>query len=155
MSFILRQAWREMRNSRSFCFFYSLNLALGLIGFVVVDAFRESIESKVMNESRELLGADLAIRARRVITEEEIKLARNTLPAETREAKAVDFFSMAAGPTGRSRLVKVVAIDPGFPFHGTFKLEKGGEKAGTKSNSSMRKGLPGSTRKPGPNLELK
>jgi predicted lysophospholipase L1 biosynthesis ABC-type transport system permease subunit len=47
MKFILRQAWREMRNSRSFCFFYSLNLALGLIGFVVVDAFRESIESKV------------------------------------------------------------------------------------------------------------
>ena len=134
MSFILRQAWREMRNSRSFCFFYSLNLALGLIGFVVVDAFRESIESKVMNESRELLGADLAIRARRVITEEEIKLARNTLPAETREAKAVDFFSMAAGPTGRSRLVKVVAIDPGFPFHGTFKLEKGGEKSGDEIN---------------------
>ena len=46
-----------MRNSRSFCFFYSLNLALGLIGFVVVDAFRESIETKVTNESRELLGS--------------------------------------------------------------------------------------------------
>ena len=60
MNFVFRQAWREIKNSRSFCFFYSLNLALGLMGFVLVDAFRESIESKIANESKELLGADLA-----------------------------------------------------------------------------------------------
>ena len=130
MKFIFRQAWREIRNSRSFCFFYSLNLALGLAGFVVVDAFRESIESKMVNESRELLGADLALRARRSITDEELAKARSTLPSSTKEAVAVDFFSMAAGPTGLSRLVKVVAFDPGFPFHGSFKLQNGGELRG-------------------------
>lgn len=130
MKFILRHAWREIRNSRSFCFFYSLNLALGLMGFVVVDAFRESIESKVTSESRELLGADLALRARRSFTTLELEKARATLPANTGEAKAVDFFSMAAGPTGRSRLVKVVAIDHGFPFHGYFTLREGGKKTG-------------------------
>ena len=73
MKFIVRHAWREIRNSRSFCFFYSLNLALGLMGFVVVDAFRESIESKVTSESRELLGADLALRARRSFTTLELE----------------------------------------------------------------------------------
>ena len=130
MKFILRQAWREICNSRSFCFFYSLNLALGLIGFLVVDAFRESIESKVASESKELLGADLALRARRSLTTEELEKARSTLPANTLETKAVDFFSMAAGPTGRSRLVKVVAIDHGFPFHGSFMLRQGGQKTG-------------------------
>ena len=130
MKFVLRQAWRELRNSRSFCFFYSLNLALGLIGFMVVDSFRESIETKVTNESKELLGADLALRARRNITYEELDRARSTLPTNVREARAVDFFSMAAGPTGRSRLVKVVAIDRGFPFHGSFKLQLGGERRG-------------------------
>jgi len=130
MRFILRQAWREMRNSRSFCLFYAVNLALGLVGFVVVDSFRESIETKVASESRELLGADLAIRARRPITHEELDRARGTLPGETREAGTVDFFSMAAGPTGRSRLVKVVAMDRGFPFHGKFKLRLGGELGG-------------------------
>ena len=80
MKFIVRHAWREIRNSRSFCFFYSLNLALGLMGFVVVDAFRESIESKVTSESRELLGADLALRARRSFTTLELEKAR-ALPA--------------------------------------------------------------------------
>ena len=48
MKFVLRQAWRELRNSRSFCFFYSLNLALGLIGFMVVDSvFHDSEVSQV------------------------------------------------------------------------------------------------------------
>lgn len=80
MSFIVRQAWREIRNSRSFCFFYSLNLALGLLGFLVVDTFQESISSKVQSESKELLGADLALRARRPILPEELVLARKTCP---------------------------------------------------------------------------
>ena len=130
MSFILRQAWREIRNSRTFCLFYAINLGLGLSGFVVVDAFRESIETKVASESKELLGADLAIRARRAITYDELDCARGTLPSTTREAATVDFFSMAAGPTGRSRLVKVVAIDRGFPFHGQFRLRLGGVRGG-------------------------
>ena len=134
MKFILRQAWREIRNSRSFCIFYSLNLALGLIGFAVVDAFRNSIESRVTSESKELLGADLALRARRSITTKELVKARSTLPSDIQEATTVDFFSMAAGPTGRSRLVKVVAIDQGFPFHGAFKLRLGGKQTGGEIN---------------------
>ena len=132
MKFILRQAWREIRNSRSFCIFYSLNLALGLIGFAVVDAFRNSIESRVTSESKELLGADLALRARRSITTKELVKARSTLPSDIQEATTIDFFSMAAGPTGRSRLVKVVAIDQGFPFHGAFKLRLDGKQTGEK-----------------------
>jgi putative ABC transport system permease protein len=130
MSFLFRQAWREIKNSRSFCFFYSLNLALGLMGFVMVDAFRESIESKIANESKELLGADLALRARRVITAQELEKARTSLPSNTQETSSVDFFSMAAGPTGHSRLVKIVAIDRNFPFHGSFRLKLRGELKG-------------------------
>ena len=71
------------------------------------------------------MGADLALRARRPITPEEISLVRRTTPKDTVEALAVDFFSMASGPTGRSRLVKVVAMDPGFPFYGKFDLQFG------------------------------
>ena len=130
MRFIVRQAWREIRNSRSFCFFYSLNLALGLIGFLVVDTFQESISSKVESESRELLGADLALRARRPISPDELIQARKNLPAQTTESQTVDFFSMAAGPGGRSRLVKVVAIDQGFPFYGSFSLQSAGKLNG-------------------------
>ena len=68
MSFAFRNAWREIRNSRSFCLFYAINLALGLVGFLTVDSFKTSLEHKVSKESKLLLGADLAIRARRDFT---------------------------------------------------------------------------------------
>ena len=44
------------------------------------------------------------------------------LPDGTKMLEAVDFFSMVAGPSERSRLVKVTAMEPGFPFHGSFHL---------------------------------
>ena len=121
MGFAMRNAWREIRNNRAFSLFYIVNLALGLIGFISVDSFKQSLDQRVEAESKELLGADLAIRARREITQEELTAVRDTLPDGTQEIEAVDFFSMVAGPTGRSRLVKIVAFDPGFPFYGNFK----------------------------------
>ena len=65
MVFSLRNALREIRNNRSFCLFYIVNLSLGLIGFIGVDSFKASLDQKVSNESKELLGADLALRTRR------------------------------------------------------------------------------------------
>ncbi len=130
MRFVLRQSWREISNSRSFCLFYCLNLSFGLIALLVVDAFRHSIEEKVAVESKELLGADLAMRARRPLSNVELELAQSVLPSESQSLDVVDFYSMAAGPTGRTRLVKVIAMDEGFPFYGGFKLRVGGSHPG-------------------------
>ena len=127
MSFIWRNALREIRNNRTFSIFYALNLTLGLIGFVCVDSFRHSIDERISAESKELLGADLAIRARREITPEELASVRSALPPGTEEIKVVDFFSMAAGPTGRSRLVKIVAFQPGYPYYGNIETHLNGK----------------------------
>ena len=132
MSFAFRNAWREIRNSRSFCLFYAINLALGLVGFLTVDSFKTSLEHKVSKESKLLLGADLAIRARRDFTPEELKSVNDRLPLSAETIEVVDFFSMAAGPEGKSRLVKIVAMDPGFPFYGSFKLKLEGTVEGSK-----------------------
>ena len=115
MNFAFRNAWREIGNNRSFCIFYIINLALGLVGFLTVDSFKTSLEYKVEEESKTLLGADFAIRGRRPLTEKETNSVQSLIPAETKQIKVVDFYSMVAGPSGRSRLVKVVAMDPGFP----------------------------------------
>ena len=130
MGFVIRNAWREIRNNRPFCLFYVINLSLGLIGFISVDSFKFSLEDKVVGESKQLLGADLALRARRIISNEELTLAREALPQGTKEIEAVDFFSMVAGPTGSSRLVKIIAIDQGFPFYGKFITSLAGEITG-------------------------
>ncbi len=130
MTFIWRNALREIRNNRSFSIFYSLNLTLGLIGFVSVDSFRHSIDERIVAESKELLGADLAIRARREITDEELASVRSALPSGTEEIKVVDFFSMAAGPSGRSRLVKIIAFQPGYPYYGSIQTHLNGRVTG-------------------------
>ena len=101
-----------------------------MIGFISVDSFKQTLDLKVEAESKELLGADLAIRARREITADELSSVRNALPPGTKEIEAVDFFSMAAGPTGRSRLIKVVAFDQGFPFYGKFETNLHGSIRG-------------------------
>jgi putative ABC transport system permease protein len=131
MSFAFRNAWREIRNSRSFCLFYVVNLAFGLVGFLTVDSFKHSLDHKVRAESKMMLGADLAIRARRDLTPEEKKRAFAQLPAGTEKIEVTDFFSMVAGPGGRSRLAKIVAMDEGFPFYGSFQLKLEGAVQGS------------------------
>ena len=69
----------------------------------------------------------MALRTREEFSAEELKQRQNLLPPETLSVEAVDFFSMVAGPSGRSRLVKVVAMAPGFPFHGSFDLNLKGK----------------------------
>ena len=131
MSFAFRNAWRETRNNRPFCLFYVVNLAFGLIGFLTVDSFKHSLDEKVQSESKTMLGADLAIRARRDLTPEEKTKAFSLLPEGTEKIEVTDFFSMAAGPEGRSRLVKIVAMDEGFPFYGSFNLKLEGAVKGS------------------------
>ena len=131
MSFVLRNAWREIRNNRPFCLFYALNLALGLVGFLTVDSFKGSLERKVSEESKLLLGADLAVRARRDLTQEEVDAIKTLLPEGSEKIEVLDFFSMAAGPGGKSRLVKIIAMEPGFPFYGSFDLKLKGKLKGT------------------------
>ena len=123
MSFAYRNAWLEIRNNRSFCLFYAVNLAFGLVGFLTVDSFKHSLDERVRKESKIMLGADLAIRARRDLTPEEKEKAFAQLPQGTEKIEVTDFFSMTAGPTGHDRLVKIVAMEEGFPFYGSFNLK--------------------------------
>ena len=129
MNFLFRNAWREIKNNRSFSLFYIVNLALGLVGFLTIDSFKSSLDEKVSLESRSLLGADFAIRARRPLTQEEKEKVDNFIPPGTKQVKVIDFYSMAAATSGRSRLVKVVAMEPGFPFYGKFELKLQGKVA--------------------------
>ena len=129
MKLAFRHAFREIRNNRRFCLFYFLNLSIGLLGFITIDSFKRSVKEQVSLESQKLLGADLAIRARREISAAELNQTRSLLPSGSRSIEAVDFFSMIAGPTGRSRLVKVVAMEKGFPFYGSFDLNLRGKVA--------------------------
>ena len=102
-------------NSKQSCFlpFYLVNLSLGLLGFITIDSFKRSVNQQVSLESprnywepiwHSAPGGNSPRRS--------WKKTKTLLPPETLSVEAVDFFSMVAGPSGRSRLIKVVAMAP-------------------------------------------
>src|SRR6185503_17189186 len=93
-----RLAWRELRNHPGFCLIFALNLGLGLLGFVLLDSFKAAFNQSLDERSRTLLGADLAISARRELTEGELAAARAVIGRAAgtgfRESRTVELYSM-------------------------------------------------------------
>src|SRR5688572_23472952 len=116
---LFRLAWRETRNNSRFSLFFILNLALGLSGFLTIQAFKDSIEAGLAGRSRELLTADLRISARRPLTEAELQAVRASLGPETQETRALEMYSMVASAQ-TSRLAEVTVLYPGYPFYGAL-----------------------------------
>ena len=116
--------------------FYCLNLALGLVGFLAVDSFKTS-RGQGKKRIQVLLGADLAVRARRELTPDELDKFKGCLPPGTETTEVVDFYSMAAGPGNRSRLVRIIAFEKAFPFYGDFDLKMEGKVEGDAKENKL------------------
>lgn len=117
-----RLSWREVRNNRRFSLFFIFNLVLGLLGFVLLDTFKIALDQSLTERSQVLLSADLAVSARRPLTDQEDKTLHGLLPAGTREGRMIEMYSMIASPK-TSRLAEVAMIDPTYPFYGELDLE--------------------------------
>ncbi len=121
----LRLAWREIQKHRKFAIFFVLNLSLGITGFVALDAYRGAMEDLLAAQSREILGADLVLRALRPLAESERSSVARVVGANVQEAQRIDLYSMVASATA-SRLVELRAIDRHFPLYGEIVLEEAG-----------------------------
>ncbi len=112
---------RELRNRWRASLFLAANLALGLSGFVALDAFEASVEEALALRSRESLGADVALRsARELGAEEEARFDAIAGP-DAQVARVVQLYSMA-GFSGRARLVEIRAVDSAYPLYGEIQL---------------------------------
>lgn len=121
---LLRLALRELRRSWSFGLFFIFNLSLGLTGFVTLEAFNQALENQIKENAKAILSADLAVSARRELTEDEVAKMKSALPSGTQDSKVYEFFAMMNSSKG-SRLVLVKAIDKGYPFYGEMELQSG------------------------------
>lgn len=117
MNFIFKMAWRDSRASRRHLLFYSLSIVLGIAALVAIGSFRDALRRGVEEQSKGLLGADLAVTSRSALTGE-ARAFLTTLGGE--QARETMFSSMVVFPTrgGRTRLVQVRALEGGFPFYG-------------------------------------
>ncbi len=124
MGTLLRLSIKEIANNRRFSAFFVLNLALGLLGFAALDAFKSSLERSLDERSRYFLSADLSVSARRELKDGELETIRSALPPGTREGRVIELYSMALAKSG-SRLVEIRAVDETYPFYGEVALSSG------------------------------
>ncbi len=120
-------ARRELRGSARRLALYGSCMALGIAALVALSGLRGAIEETVSQRARDLMGADLMLRARAPFTEP-VQAEVETLTAGDASAFAevTSFASMAlAERSGRTRLVHVQAVEPGFPFYGEVVTEPG------------------------------
>ncbi len=123
---IWRWAAREIRNQMKFSLFFVLNLSIGLMGFLCLDAFKTSLNQSFQDNARANLAADVAMSARRMMGDDEIQKAKSVLGSQAQEGRTWEFFSMVS--TGQaSRLVQIKAVDSGYPLYGELKIEADGK----------------------------
>ncbi len=120
----MRIAVRDLGHQRGFAVFFTLNLALGLVGAITLAALQSSIEDTLEERSRSFLAADLRVAANRPLTDvERAHIDRIAQPTAT--SQLIQLYTMVAAPR-RSRLVEVRAIDDSFPLNGAVVLADAG-----------------------------
>ncbi len=122
--FSLRELWGQKR----FSVFFTLNLMLGLLGFVALESVKSSVEYTITQNSKNILGADIKIGGRREFLPEERAVVDSKLKNQPR-ALMLEIYSMLVAQPG-SRLVQVRGIEDVFPFYGKFKLQTSGLASG-------------------------
>lgn len=121
---ILRWALQGLRAQKKTVLFFVLNLSLGLFGFLLLEAFRDSMEDLLRDNSKGFLSADLSVSSRRKLTDTEVAAARQVIGQAEAESRLYEFFSMIRTSQG-SRLVQVKAIDNNYPLYGNLELGSG------------------------------
>ena len=117
MIFFLKMAWRDTRASRRRLVLFSLSIVLGVAALVAIGSFRDNLRQAVEDQSKGLLGADLAVTSRQPLPEA-ARVYFAGLGGEQSQETA--FSSMIVFPTrgGQTRIVQVRALEGGFPFYG-------------------------------------
>lgn len=122
MKFWIRLAIKNVTNNRRFSLFFILNLSIGLVGFIALNSFNQSLHNHIDENLKNIITGDFAILSSQEPTDQEQVILKRVLGSDKKESQQIRFFSMAAG--GRqSRLSEIVGIDEFYPLYGQIVLE--------------------------------
>lgn len=117
--FVWRMAWRDARHNYSRLFLFMASLITGIAAVVSLDSLNNSLQQDIERNAKELLGADLVVNANKKFDSsltQVIDSARYSLAGEAELSSMVLFKN-----SGRTRLVRLVALYGDFPFYGELK----------------------------------
>ena len=123
--FWLKLAFRELLNNRRFSLFFLFNLALGLAGFIALDSFKESLDNHLGQNSKAILGADIALTSYLPFEEKTLDALEAKFPQNTLSTRKTSLFTMVA-TEDQTRLVQITGIEKEYPFYGKMFLKNNG-----------------------------
>ncbi|HEX6243715.1 MAG TPA: ABC transporter permease, partial [Polyangiales bacterium] len=124
LAFYLRLLAREARGAKGRALFLCASIALGVSAVVGVGALIEAVEASIRAQSRELLGGDLALEARRPLPDVTPHLPARYLGQ--RQLGLHILSTMVQSERGQSLLAEVKAVDTRlgpYPLVGALQLE--------------------------------
>jgi len=120
VKWLLKMAWRDGKASLSRLMLFMASIILGIAAVVSIQLFSDNLKQNIKNQSKALMGADFIIDSRQ-LPNQKVKAIIDSLNVAASE---VNFVSMAAFPKNEgTKLVKIRAIEGGFPFYGTLETE--------------------------------
>ena len=121
--FIWIMAWREIRGSLRRFIFFLFCIALGVSSLVGVNNVSLNLDQTIKREARNLLAADLEIRNNQPLSNHQIQEIEALGIDGLKWVRITELNAMAAhSATGKSQLVELKAVDPGYPFYGTLEV---------------------------------
>lgn len=125
---LARLAWRESRSARRRLLLYMSSISLGAAALVAIDSYASNVTSSIQEQSKALLGGDIALSTRRPLFDSTQKLLDTLQRQGVRFARVTSFPSMAVVPrTTATRLVQVRAVSANYPVYGEITTEPAGE----------------------------
>ena len=122
----LRLAIRQLNSNKAFSVSMIINIALGLMGFLVVDGFNRSFRDEINTRTRQIASADLIVSSRLPWTAEQSNQIKSLIPAASVISEEISLVSMVTG-TINTRLIEARFIDDHFPLYPGIKLKKSGD----------------------------
>jgi putative ABC transport system permease protein len=123
-------AWHDTRTARRRLIVSVSAISLGIAALVATDSFSADVTRSIRQQSRALLGADLALNSSQQFTAPVDSVLASLEQQGARVARATTFTSMAVVPGHPgSKLVQVRAVTPEMPFYGTIETDPAGQWA--------------------------
>ncbi|HWZ58864.1 MAG TPA: ABC transporter permease, partial [Gemmatimonadaceae bacterium] len=116
---LIALAWRESRTTRRRLLLSMSSIVLGVAALVAIDSFSANVTESVRDQSRFILGGDLAVTVRGPLPAGAATILDSLRHAGAREAHVTSFASMAVAlRPNKTRLVQVRAVGDRYPLVG-------------------------------------
>ena len=114
-------AWRDARHNLGRLFLFISSIAIGISALVAINAFNNNLQNDINAQSKELLGADMAVHSRNKPFYDSLL---NPLDSFTiKKAMDARFASMVYFQKNQgTRLIQVLALEGEFPFYGKVEV---------------------------------